>query len=100
MVAAGTAALRRRSLTVDNGHDSLRAIRGSWSRCLLTLLGVSERLMAVGAGPWLMVVGIDGGAPSLAAAWVRTTRRRIWPTLVLLGTVPFADHARVRGRQG
>ena len=46
--------------------------------------------MAVNAGPWLMVVGLVGGACLVAAAWVRTTPRGTVPGLVLLGTVPFA----------
>jgi len=46
--------------------------------------------MAVSAGPWVMVVGLFGGACLVAAAWVRTTRRGTVPGLVLLGTVPFA----------
>ena len=39
------------SLTIDNARNSVRAIRDNWARCLLTVLGGSEMLMAAGAGP-------------------------------------------------
>jgi|GEM_PF-1703692 len=104
---AGLAALRQRdvnlwwwlpapllfaagSLTIDNTHDSIRAIRDNWARCLLTVLGGSEILMAAGAGPLLMAVGGLGGAVLVAVAWVPMTQRSTFLDLVLIGTVPFA----------
>ncbi|WP_295701883.1 hypothetical protein [Lapillicoccus sp.] len=78
------------SLTIDNTHDSIRAIRDNWARCLLTVLGGSEILMAAGAGPLLMAVGGLGGAVLVAVAWVPMTQRSTFLDLVLIGTVPFA----------
>ena len=78
------------SLTIDNTHDSIRAIRDNWARCLLTVLGGSEILMAAGAGPLLMAVGGLGGALLVATAWVPMTQRVVFLGLVLIGTVPFA----------
>ena len=78
------------SLTIDNARNSVRAIRDNWARCLLTVLGGSEMLMAAGAGPLLMIVGGLGGALLVAAAWVPMTQRVMLLDVVLIGTVPFA----------
>lgn len=78
------------SLTIDNAHNSIHAIRNNWARCLLTVLGGSEILMAAGAAPLLMVVGGLGGVALVTAAWVPATQRVRLLALVLIGTVPFA----------
>lgn len=39
------------ALTIDNGHDSVHVIRDNWGRCLLTVLGGCQLLMAAGTGP-------------------------------------------------
>lgn len=77
------------ALTIDSGHDSLSAIRENGGRCLLTVLGGCQLLMAAGSGPLLMAVGGLGGAVLVAAAWIPTGRlTRL--ALVLIATVPFA----------
>lgn len=77
------------ALTIDNGRASLRAIRDSWPRCLLTALGGCELLMAASAGPLLMALGGLGGAVLGAVAWTRM-RRGTALGLVVVATAPFA----------
>ncbi len=77
-------------LTVDDGRATLRQVRSTWPRTLVTVLGASQLLMAAGAGPLVASVGAVSGAALVAAAWIRPARRGVLVALLLVGTVPMA----------
>lgn len=77
-------------LSVDSIRRTASVISRNWLRCLLGLLGASELVMAAGASPLLMVVGIVGGIALVAAARLVSASRMALVGLVVLGTVPFA----------
>lgn len=78
-------------LTIDNSWRATAAhLATNWTRCLLSILGASELLMAAGATPTLMAVGAAGGAALVAAAWFPAPRRWTLLALLTVGTVPFA----------
>ena len=83
MVVAGT-------MTIDSWRDTAQAFADDWFRVLLTALGGFEMLMAAGAAPAIMVVGVVGGLALMGAAWLRTAPRGVVVGLLVLGTVPFA----------
>jgi hypothetical protein len=76
--------------TVDGWRRTAGAIARDWPRVLLSALGGFEILMAAGAAPVLLAVGVAGGGCLIAAAWLRPRRRWLLPVLLVAGTVPFA----------
>lgn len=78
------------TLTIDSWQHTASVIVKNWWRCLLSVLGAAELLMAAGAPPALMAVGAVGGIALIAASWLRHARRVALLGLVVLGTVPFA----------
>jgi hypothetical protein len=77
-------------MTIDSWRATVRAFADDWFRVLLTALGGFELLMAAGAGPLIMAVGVVGGFALIAAAWLRPGSRDVLLGLVVAGTVPFA----------
>lgn len=85
----GVLLLLTAALTLGSVPASAGLVAGNWLRCLLGALGAGELLMAAGARPLTMAVGIGGAAALLAAAWLTPSRRALLG-LIALGTVPFA----------
>jgi hypothetical protein len=77
-------------MTIDSWRATGKAFADDWLRVLLTVLGGFELLMAAGAAPFTMTVGVLGGVALIAAAWLRTAPRGVVVALVIGGTVPFA----------
>jgi hypothetical protein len=76
--------------TVDGWRRTAGAIARDWVRLLLSALGGFEILMAAGAAPAVMAVGMAGGLCLIVAAWLQGSRRWLLAVLVAAGTVPFA----------
>lgn len=71
-------------------HSWGHGVARNWSRILLSVLGVCELLLAVGARPVLTtVVGIVGGLALAGVPWV-LSHSRVGAVLLLIGAVPFA----------
>lgn len=75
---------------MDGWRRTAGAIARDWVRILLSALGAFEILMAAGAAPAVMAVGVAGGLCLIAAAWLQGSRRWLLAVLVAAGTVPFA----------
>ncbi|HEY7103728.1 MAG TPA: hypothetical protein VH573_18975 [Mycobacteriales bacterium] len=75
---------------VDGWRRTAEAVARDWTRILLSALGGFEILMAAGAAPAVLAVGVAGGLCLIAAAWLRPARRWVLPVLLVAGTVPFA----------
>ena len=75
--------------TVDGWRQTAGAIARDWTRILLSALGGFEILMAAGAAPAVLVVGVAGGSCLIVAAWLPPRRRWPLPVLLVVGTVPF-----------
>jgi hypothetical protein len=83
LVAAGL-------VTVESRQATVAVLGANWWRVLLSVLAVTQLVMAAGAAPVPMAVGAIGGVALLIAAWLRTgARSRTW-ALVVVGAVPFA----------
>ncbi|HYU83242.1 MAG TPA: hypothetical protein VEK80_00440 [Kribbellaceae bacterium] len=78
------------ALSVENGKEVIATARQEWLRILLAALGATELLMAAGAAPVPMTIGIVGGTALVGAASLATRARLVAAGLVVVGTVPFA----------
>ena len=74
---------------IERWRDTAEMIARNWLRCLLSILGATEVLMAAGAAPHLMAVGAVGGLALIAAAWLPASPIGLG-ALVIIGTAPFA----------
>ena len=84
---------------IERWRDTAEMIARNWLRCLLSILGATEVLMAAGAAPLLMAVGAVGGLALIAAAWLPASPIGLG-ALVIIGTAPFRGAWLDRGRTG
>lgn len=78
------------TLSIGSWSQAADLTRRNWIRVLLACLGGSEMLMAAGAGPVVMAVGVGGGAALIAGALAAGQKPLLAGALIALGTVPFA----------
>jgi hypothetical protein len=80
------------TLSIGSWSEAADLTRRNWTRVLLASLGGFEMLMAAGATPVVMAVGVAGGAALVAGAWAWAGDHRtvLAGALIALGTVPFA----------
>jgi hypothetical protein len=80
--------------SIGSWSEAADLTRRNWIRVLLASLGGFEILMAAGATPVVMAVGVAGGAALIAGAWAWAWAAGHKPVLagalIALGTVPFA----------
>lgn len=78
------------TLSIGSWSEAADLTRRNWIRVLLASLGGFEKLMAAGATPVVMAVGVAGGAALIAGAWAAGQKPVLAGALIALGTVPFA----------
>jgi hypothetical protein len=78
------------TLSIGSWSEAADLTRRNWTRVLLGSLGGFEMLMAAGATPVVMAVGVAGGAALVVGAWAGDHRTVLAGALIALGTVPFA----------
>lgn len=76
------------AVSLSNARETAALAVRNYLRWLLGLLGVAEALMASSGPPLLLAVGTAGGVSLAAAAW-RGPSQKLFPLLVLAGSVPF-----------
>jgi hypothetical protein len=78
------------ALSIGSWSQAADLTRRNWILVLLACLGGFEMLMAAGASPVVMAVGLAGGAALIAGALVAGQKPKLAGALIALGTVPFA----------
>ena len=76
------------AVSISNARETAALAVRNYLRCLLGLLGAAEALMASSGPPLLLAVGTAGGVSLAVAAW-RGPSQKLFPLLVLAGSVPF-----------